>query len=199
DGDALAVALGGGIAHIVEVEIENDFTAIDAIRQYQVRIHVAPVEIDHEIGILPEIPGAVAGAGCRSGGVLVRCDHRTGLQAVSVFGLDGVLLVLEHAVQRLVQMGHVIAAVEIVVHEHLPVAAQTVRPALKEMDRAESGATRCIIPPRKAARGEAFGSRFTKTNCSQVSTRTGSSPFCARSNEQTPSNSGAPFSEPSRP
>src|SRR5262245_14102215 len=40
--------------------------------------------------------------------------------------LDRVLAVVENAVEALVQMGHVIAAVEVVVDEHLPVAVESV-------------------------------------------------------------------------
>ena len=72
-----------------------------------------------------------------SRGVLIRRDHRARLQAVPIFILDGVLLVVEHAVQAFVKMRHVIATVEIVVHEHFPVAVQAVRTPLKEVNGAE--------------------------------------------------------------
>ena len=63
----------------------------------------------------------------------VRGDHRTRLQAVAIFILDGVLLVVENAVQSLVQVGHVVAAVEIVVDKDFPVAGDVVDPAIEVM------------------------------------------------------------------
>src|SRR5208283_1829198 len=67
DGDTLPVALGGGVALVIEVEIEDHGAAINAFGQHKVRVHVTLVEIDHEVGILPEVPGAVAGTGGGSG------------------------------------------------------------------------------------------------------------------------------------
>ncbi len=87
-----------------------------------------------KLGYCQKYQCAVAGARRCRGGVFFRGDHRTRLQAVSVFVLNGVLLVLEHAVQRLVKMRHVIAAVEIVIHEYFPVAVQTIRATLKEVN-----------------------------------------------------------------
>jgi hypothetical protein len=57
-------------------------------------------------------------------------DNRAGLQAEALADGDGVLAVVEDAVEPLVQVRHVIAAVEIVVDEHLPVAVQRVAAAL---------------------------------------------------------------------
>ena len=52
--------------------------------------------------MLPEIPGAVALARGSGGGILGGGDHGAGLQAVTVFVLDGVLLVIEDRIQTLV-------------------------------------------------------------------------------------------------
>ena len=41
DRDTLAIALGRGLAHVVEVEIEDDLAAIDSVGQHQVGVHVA--------------------------------------------------------------------------------------------------------------------------------------------------------------
>ena len=97
----------------------------------QICIHVAGVTIDHQVGMLPKVPGAIAFADGASGGILFRNDHRTGLQTIAVFVLDGVLLVIEHRVQSLVQVGNVIATVEIVIHEHFPVAGNVVGAPIK--------------------------------------------------------------------
>ena len=51
-----------------------------------------------------------------------RSNHRAGLQAITVFVLNRVLLVIENRIQTLVQMGYVVAAIEIVIDEDLPVA-----------------------------------------------------------------------------
>src|SRR6516164_2954227 len=58
DEDALPVALGGALANIIKIEIEDDGATVHAIRQNEVGIHVALIEVNHEIGILPEVPRA---------------------------------------------------------------------------------------------------------------------------------------------
>src|ERR1700685_3629759 len=70
DGNTLPVALDGGFTYVVKIEVEDNCTAPDTIGQIQVRIHVALVKIDHEVGILPEVPGAVTGASGRSRGIV---------------------------------------------------------------------------------------------------------------------------------
>src|SRR5271166_219835 len=136
-GDALAIAFGGRIADIVEVEIEDHFAAIYAFGQHEVRVHVSPVKIDHKVGILPEVPRTISLARGRCRGIDSGRNHRTRLQAVPIFVLDGVLLVLEHAVECLVQMRHVVSAIEVVIDKHLPVAPQRVHAALEEMQMRE--------------------------------------------------------------
>src|SRR5579864_5730433 len=61
-----------------------------------------------------------------------------------------------------------------------------------------SGATRFTRPPRNCCNDAACGSRFTKTKHSQVSTRIGIKPFCARSKFSTPSNDDDRFSRKPR-
>src|SRR5215470_4271388 len=111
---------------------------IDIERQDKIRIHVTFVAIDHEIRILPEVPCAIALASVAGSGVLVRSHHGAGLQAISIFDFDGVLLVVEDAAQRLVQVRNVIAAIEIVVDEDLPIACNVVNLALKKVELAKS-------------------------------------------------------------
>src|SRR5215475_3210588 len=138
DGNALRVVLATRLAHVTEIEIEDDPAVVDVERQNEIRVHVAFVAIDHEVWILPEIPSAIAFASVAGGGVLVRCHHRAGLQAIPVFNFDGVLLVVEHTAQRLVQVWNVIAPVEVVVDENLPIARDVVNLAIKKMKLTES-------------------------------------------------------------
>ena len=88
--------------------------------------------------MLPEIPGAVAFADSSGGGILVGGNHRAGLQAITVFVLDGVLLVIEDRVQSFMQMRNVIAAVEIVIDEDFPVAMNVVGPAVEVVEFADA-------------------------------------------------------------
>src|SRR3954451_23946294 len=59
DCDTLLVVGLGCFANIPEVEVEDDPAMIDINRQHEVRIHVPLVAVDHQVGILPEIPGAI--------------------------------------------------------------------------------------------------------------------------------------------
>src|SRR6185437_2237990 len=56
----LARRLGRNLA---EVEVENHPTVVDIDWNHEIGIHVAGVAVNHEVGILPEVPGAVAFAG----------------------------------------------------------------------------------------------------------------------------------------
>ena len=60
--------------------------------------------------------------------------HRAFLQAVSLAVLDRVPGIVEHAVEPLVQIGDVVAAVEVIVDEDLPVAFEGVAAPLHEME-----------------------------------------------------------------
>ncbi len=121
-----------------KIEIENHGAVVDVDRNHQIRVHVSRVAVDHQIGILPEIPGAVTFARGSGGGILAGSDHRTRLQAVTVFVLDGVLLVIEDGIQSFVQMRHVISAVEIVVDKNLPVAMNVVDAAIEVVKFADA-------------------------------------------------------------
>src|SRR5664279_3133477 len=132
-GNTLAIAFCSRFADVVKVEIEDHCAAVNSVRQHEVGVHVSLVEVDHEVGILPEVPRTISLARGRCRGIDSGRNHRTRLQAVPVFVLDGVLLVIEHAVERLVQMRHVVSAIEVVVDKHLPVALQRVHAALEEM------------------------------------------------------------------
>ena len=118
----LLVVFAAGVADVAKIKIENHAAMIDVDRDDQIRVHVSVVAVDHEVGMLPEIPGAVAFAGGAGRGVRVGGDHGTGLQTVTVFILNGVLLVIENRIQTFVQMRHVVSAVEVVIDKNLPVA-----------------------------------------------------------------------------
>src|ERR1700739_710335 len=67
--DALGVVFVSGLADVAEIKIKNYATVIDVERYHEVRIHIALVAVDHEIWILPEIPGAIALSSNRGGRV----------------------------------------------------------------------------------------------------------------------------------
>jgi hypothetical protein len=90
------------LADVGEIEIENHVAVINVDGDHEICIHVSRVAVDHEVGMLPEIPGAVALARGSGRGIRVGGNHRAGLQAVTVFVLDGVLLVIEDGVQAFV-------------------------------------------------------------------------------------------------
>src|SRR3954471_18689801 len=49
-----------GLAHVTEIKLEDDGAVIGINRDDIVGVHVSLVAVDHEIGILPEIPRAIA-------------------------------------------------------------------------------------------------------------------------------------------
>jgi len=203
-GDARGVVDVALRTDVGEEEVEDDFAAIGAKGEDQVGIHDAFVDVQHEVGVEPEVPGAVAVAGFGDNGVVVsrgfRGHHRAGLQAVMAAVFDGVVGVVEDAVEALVQVGDVVAAIEIVVDVDLPVAFERVLLAGVEVQGAQAergdllGEIVQVIPERRG-----LGARLTKTKFSQVSTAMGTRPLSARSKLQTPANSGMPLSEPSSP
>src|SRR5207248_1820791 len=71
----------------------------------------------------------------RSHGFATRRLNGTGLQAEALAILDGVLLVIQNAVQAFMQMRDVIAAIEIVIYENLPVALDDPLAAAGKMQR----------------------------------------------------------------
>src|SRR6202162_3096098 len=83
--------------------------------------------------MLPEIPSPGALAGASSVSIFVGGDHRARLQAITVFVLDGVLLVIENRIQTFVQVRDMVSAIEKVVDEDLPVATDVVCAAVKVM------------------------------------------------------------------
>jgi len=64
DSDALRVVLTPGLADVFEVEIENYAAMIDVERDDQIGVHVPRIAVDHEVRILPEVPGSIALTRC---------------------------------------------------------------------------------------------------------------------------------------
>src|SRR5580658_1428769 len=88
--------------------------------------------------MLPEIPSTIALAGGAGGSIFCGSHHGTGLQAVTIFVLDGVLLVVEHGIQAFVQMRDVVAAVEVVIDKHFPVAMNVEGSAVEVVQLADA-------------------------------------------------------------
>ena len=65
-------------------------------------------------------------------------DHGAGLQTVTIFVLDGVLLVVENGIQTLVQMRDMIATVEIIIDKNFPVAMDVEGPAVEVVKFADA-------------------------------------------------------------
>src|SRR5207302_1354970 len=67
DRNTLLVIFASRFAHVRKVEIKDHSAMVYIQRQHKVCIQVAFVTVDHEIWILPEIPGAItfAGRACR--------------------------------------------------------------------------------------------------------------------------------------
>src|ERR1700744_5386855 len=104
--------------------------------------------------MLPEIPGMIAFACGSGGGIFRRTNHRAGLKTITVFVLDRVLLVVENRIQTFVQVRHVVAAIEIVIDEDLPVAMDVESASIEIVKFAD---TQRSNPLNQAA--EKFGKR----------------------------------------
>src|SRR5687767_1520907 len=130
DIDAGEIAGASLLRDIGEVEIEDDLCLVNAARDDEVRVHRTRVAVDHEVRIDPVVARAIPSADVASAAVGPVTDDRTPLQAEPFAVLNRVLAVIEHAVQALVQKGHVVAAVEIVIDKDLPVAVERVVPPL---------------------------------------------------------------------
>jgi hypothetical protein len=57
--------------------------------------------------------------------------HRAPLQTVALAGFDFVFARFEHAAEAAMDMWHMIAAVEVIIDKHLPIAGQLIRTAFK--------------------------------------------------------------------
>src|SRR6266404_4010457 len=124
--DTLLVVSAPSFAYVAEVVIKDDTAMIHIDRNDQIRIQISLVVIEHEIGMQPEIPGPVTLPRRARGGMLVRTNHRTRLQAISVLILDRVLLVIQNRIKSFMQMRYVISAIQIVIHKYFPVTIDVV-------------------------------------------------------------------------
>ena len=138
DGDAGRIVLLLLRRNVSEVKVEDDAAFIGTEGQDEVGIHYALIDIDHEIGIKPEVSGSISLASGRNLRVFLRDNHGAGLQAEALAVFDSVVSVVEDAVEALVQMRHMVAAVEIVVDVDLPVAVERVPLARVEVKFAEA-------------------------------------------------------------
>jgi len=97
DGDALAMELGGGGAHVSKIIIKNDGALVHCEREDEIGVHHAGIGVDHEVRVDPKIEGMTLAGGTygrikSAGGI-----ERGGLQAGSLENVDGVLRVLDDA------------------------------------------------------------------------------------------------------
>lgn len=135
DSDAFAMVLCGGRAHVGKIIIKNDRALVHCKRENKIRVHHAGIGVDHEVGIDPKIEGMPLARGAdgrieSAGGIEGR-----GLQAGTREIFDGVLVVFDDAAEALVGVGHVVAAIEIVVHIDFPVAIEGVDAAIEVVER----------------------------------------------------------------
>ena len=79
----------------------------------------------------------IAAADRARSGVGAVADHRARLQTEALAELDRVPAVVENTVEALVQVRHVVSAVQIVVDEDLPVAVERVVPPLEPDESVE--------------------------------------------------------------
>ena len=114
-----------------KIEVEDDDRLVDPVRDDEVGVHAVTVTVDHEVRVNPVVVRTVAAPDGASPGVRALADDRARLQTGMLAELDRIPAVLENAVEALVQMRHVVAAIQIVVDEDLPVAVERVLPLLR--------------------------------------------------------------------
>src|SRR5688572_19953953 len=165
DRDAFEVSGTRCLRGICEVEVEDHFGPIHTSRDNQVGIHRLAVTVDHEVRIDPVVvrPRALPHSFRSIVGSVA--DNRTRLQAVPLPVGDGVLAVIEHAVEPFVQMRHVIATIEVVVHEHLPVAVERVAAPLHPPEAFETELLELIHDIRSKELLERQSSRLGFDKC----------------------------------
>ena len=187
-----------GRRHVGEVEVEDDLGPAGAERAHEVRVHDALVPVDHEVRPEPVVEGLLALAHGGDVALGVRVVDRAPLQAPVVPRLDRVAAVVEDGGEALVQVRHVVAAVEVVVDEDLPVALEGPAAPLDEVEPRRGRASRTARRGGRATvratgpRARGARRRISPRSRSRRPTR----PFFALSKPQTPAKSGVPFSSP---
>src|SRR6266480_3347377 len=75
DGNTLLVVLALSFTQICKEKIKNHMAMVDVDWEHQDRVHVALVAVNHQIRILPEVPGAIALAGRAGRGISIGRNH----------------------------------------------------------------------------------------------------------------------------
>src|ERR1044072_3488517 len=119
--------------HIRKVKVEDHFRLVHTTRYDEICIHHTVVPVDHEVWINPVIKRAIAFPNCARLCFNSISHDRAPLQTVMLAVLDQVLAVIQHTVESLVQIRHVITTVEIVIDKHFPIAVEVIMTALKPM------------------------------------------------------------------
>ena len=178
-----------------EVEIEDHLRPIDTARNNEVRVHRAAVAVDHEVRIKP---------------VIVRCSPAAARPTASAPSSPGlhcrqnrspISIVYSRnrgCCRGRVHVRDVIAAIQVVIDEHLPVALH-VYCAARPSGTSESACPQMAgreLRSQVRAEARAIPPSQTNAHCSTTSQSIGTRP-CARSKSHTPAKSGVPFSAPS--
>ncbi len=124
--DAHQIAFAGICGYVRKIKIENDLGLVDTARNDEVGIHHSVIVIDHEIWIEPVVKRPVAFSDCAGLCFGAFAHNRTPLQAEALAVFDHVVAVIEHAVETLVQMRHMVTTIKIIIDENLPVAVEGV-------------------------------------------------------------------------
>ena len=134
DFHACLVFLFGLLAHIGKIVVEDDGTFVHRKRQDEIRVHNSFIRINHKIRINPEIERAALSRSCDILFGFCAGAERARLQARALEILDGITGVFNDAAESFVRVRNVIAAVEIIVHVHFPIALQRVDAATEILE-----------------------------------------------------------------
>ena len=134
DSYAFAMVLRGGRAHVGKKIIKNNGALVHSEREDEIGVHHAGVGVDHEVGIHPEIESMTLASGADGRIESAGRIEGSGLQAGALEVFDGVLGVFDDAAEALVGVGHVVTAIEIIVHVNFPVAIEGVDAAIEVVD-----------------------------------------------------------------
>jgi hypothetical protein len=146
--------LSGRLGDIGKIEIENNLTPVNCPRDYEIGIHDSLIPINHEIRIDPKIesPGSLANCARRRSASL--SNYRARLQTDPLTDLDLIIAIIKNAVEPFVEIRYVIAAIEVIIDENLPVTGKRIAAALQPLE---------IFQRRQSLKeigaGKAFGSR----------------------------------------
>src|SRR5262245_38392701 len=112
--DTGEIAMSRVFGNIFEIEIEDDLGLCHAARNHEVCVHGRRINIHHEVRVEPVVKRpSTAG-------------KRTPLKTETIAEFDLVFGIIENAIEALVQMRHVISAVEIIIDKHLPITVERV-------------------------------------------------------------------------